>query len=235
MTKGFTLIEFMVALTLSASLLSLVVATITESLEPTKRVISHQEKMETIFHTMEMLKSDLTKCGMRLQEASQFLYFPLFENTNLSFKVIYGIGTEALKAPSLYGATSITVNKNEFFSQGRKIILFDPQSKQYEVNEIKKQASETLYLMESLLYNYPVNAIVVAIVEVEYKFYSVKNAPALKRRVNNGNFQPVIENVTDFYVEHFPKSNSVFYRLEINKREQIQGYVFMTNMMEVVQ
>ncbi len=235
MMKGFSFIEFIVALALSASILSLVISTVSDSMSPTRKVISHQEKMESIFHTMDMLRADLTKCGMRLQEASKFFYFPLFENTSLSFKVVYGMGTELLKKPALYSGTIVTINKNDFFSTGKRIILFDPQTKQYEINEIKKTSGNDITLTETLLYNYPVNSIAIALSEVEYKLYSLPNVHSLKRKVNKGTFQPVIEDVTDFFVQYYPESNTVYYRIEINRREQIRGYVFMTNMMETAQ
>jgi hypothetical protein len=66
--------------------------------------------------------------------------------------------------------------------------------------------------------------------EVEYKHYAEQNI--LKRKVNKGYFQPLIEGVTDFYVKFFPESCSVLYRIEVNKKEQIRGYIFLTNMVK---
>jgi hypothetical protein len=54
----------------------------------------------------------------------------------------------------------------------------------------------------------------------------------LKRKTDGGYFQPLIENVTEFYVNFFPEAYSVLYRIEVNKKEQIRGYVFLTNMVK---
>ena len=36
--------------------------------------------------------------------------------------------------------------------------------------------------------------------------------------------------VTDFSVTYFPESNSVLYRIELDGKEQIRGYIFLMNM-----
>jgi hypothetical protein len=63
---------------------------------------------------------------------------------------------------------------------------------------------------------------------VEYKIYPSQSA--LKRKVNSGYFQPMLEKVTDFNVTYFPEAISVLYRIEIDKKEQIRGYIFLVNM-----
>ena len=40
----------------------------------------------------------------------------------------------------------------------------------------------------------------------------------------------ILENVSDFYFSFFASSNSVLYRLEINHKEQIRGYIFLSNL-----
>jgi prepilin-type N-terminal cleavage/methylation domain-containing protein len=228
MIKGFSLLELVVALTISLCILTFVMANVGESIRISKKVISNHQRMESIFHTVDMIRSDLTKCGMRLHEAANFFSFPLFENSAYSFKVIYGTEDENLLDDSFAGANSIVVNRNEFFQVKRKIIIYDPEKKIYETNEIKGFKTNRLILASNLQNNYPRNSVAVVLKEVEYKLYSQQNS--LKRKVNAGYFQPLIEEVTDFNVKFYPEARSVLYRIEINKKEQVRGYIFLTNM-----
>jgi hypothetical protein len=52
----------------------------------------------------------------------------------------------------------------------------------------------------------------------------------LSRRINPKRSETILEGVTDFYVIHFPESRSVLYRIEVNGRENIRGYIFMVNL-----
>jgi len=52
--------------------------------------------LEAIFHTVDTIKSDLNKCGMRLQEARQFCGISPFTSTSSSFTCTYGIAGENL-------------------------------------------------------------------------------------------------------------------------------------------
>jgi hypothetical protein len=230
MIKGFSILEVIVALTIGLGILIFVIANVSESTNQTKRIIGSQEKMESIFHTVEMIRSDLTKCGMRLLEPAKFLGFPLFVNSDYSFKVIYGIETEMLIQDSKESDTTITINRNDFFTKGKRIVIYDPDNRNYEINEIQALDGDQLILSAGLQDDYPKNSSVVVLKEVEYKHYAQQNT--LKRKVNKGYFQPIIEEVTDFYVKFFPESCSVLYRIEVNKKEQIRGYIFLTNMVE---
>jgi hypothetical protein len=83
-------------------------------------------------------------------------------------------------------------------------------------------------LDENLTHDFPESSGIIVLKLVEYKYYPDQNA--LKRKVNNGGFLRFFEDVTDFYVKFFPESCSVLYRIELNRKEQIRGYVFLTNM-----
>jgi hypothetical protein len=228
MIKGFSMLEVIVALTIGLGILVLVISNVSEATVHTKRIVSNQEKMESIFHTVEMIRSDLTKCGMRLQEPAKFSGFPLFDNSDISFKVTYGIGDELLIEDSIVNESLVAINSSDYFKKGKKIVIYDPDNKNYEINEIKSTRGDQLFLAKALESDYPKNSAVVAVKEVEYKLYTDQNI--LKRKVNKGYFQPLIEGVTDFYVKYFPESFSLFYRIEINKKEQVRGYIYMTNM-----
>lgn len=228
MIKGFSVLEIILALSIGMFILTFVIVNVSDSVRQSQKFISNHQKLEALFNTVDMIRSDLTKCGMRLQEASKYFHFPLFEYSDTSFKVTYGIEDEFLLQDSKVGEASITVNRNEYFQTKKRIVIYDPVKETYEVNEIKSLNNNQVILLNTLQNNYCRNSIAVVLKEVEYKLYSQQNA--LKRKVNKGFFQPLIEDVTDFNIRFYPESRSVLYRIEINKKEQIRGYIFLTNM-----
>ncbi|GEM_PF-585418 len=228
MIKGFSLMEMVVSLTIIVGILSVLIANVGESAQVHKKVISNQQKMEAIFHTVDMIRSDLTKCGMRLQEASRFFSFPLFDFTDYSFKVVYGLQSENLLAEAPAGTNIILANKNEYFQKKKKIIIYDPYREYYETNEIASVKGNQLTLLQTLKNPYSNQAVAVVVKEVEYKLYPAQNT--LKRKINQGYFQPIIEEVTDFNITFYPDVFSVLYRIEVNHKQQIRGYIFLSQL-----
>jgi hypothetical protein len=225
---GFSILEVIVTLTILVSVISLVVTNVTNTTRSSKQIISHQQRMESIFHTVEMIRSDLTKCGMRLQEAAGHYGLSLFAYSNCSFKVIQGVGDESLQADSHEGEESLIINRNDYFKKRKKVILYTPETNDFEFNEIKGIKGTELTLSNPLENDYPRGAVIIVLKEVEYKLYSDDNV--LKRKVDRGYFQPLIEEVTAFNVKYYPESLSVLYLLEVQKKEQIRGYIYMPHM-----
>jgi hypothetical protein len=52
----------------------------------------------------------------------------------------------------------------------------------------------------------------------------------LTRRVGLKRPELFLEGVTDFYITFFPESRSVLYRIELNNKKSIRGYIFLVNM-----
>ncbi|MCK5057501.1 MAG: hypothetical protein KAT34_12635 [Candidatus Aminicenantes bacterium] len=227
MIKGFGLLEVFVTLTLSLVILSLVIASITDSTRCSEKVINNQQVMESIFHTVDTIRSDLTKCGMRLHEAEEHFDISLFENTGSSFKLIYGLQGEILEEDSYKGDRIVTIHKNDYFRERKMVLIYDLDRLLFEFNKIEKVDGNALILTESLQNDFAKNSSIVALKQVEYKLYMKENV--LKRKLDGGYFQPITENVSDFSVTYYPESNSVLYRIEVNHREQISGYIFLTN------
>lgn len=227
--KGFSLFEVMIGMGLSIIILVIVVTHVNHTARVSKKIIGHQEKMESLFHTMEMMKSDLTKCGMRLHEPSGIFGIPMFVNGGSSFRVIYGIADETLLYPAETGAKVISVNRNDYLQGGKYIMIYNQENQVYEFNKITGRSGEELRLKDELLNDYPEHSPVIAIKEVEYKLYPKEYM--LKRKVNKGYFQPLMNDVTAFSVKFFPEANSVLYRLEVNRKEQLRAFVFLASML----
>jgi len=230
MIKGFGLLEVFVALTLSLVILSLIIASITDSTRIAKKVTDNQQVMESIFHTVDTMRSDLTKCGMRLYEVKQHFDISLFESTESSFKLVYGLQSECLQEDSFRGNKIVTIHKNDYFKKGKTVVIYNTGSGAFEFNEIEDVDGNNLVLANRLSSDYAKNSCIVVLRQVEYRLYDKQSV--LKRKLDKGYFQPMTENVSDFAVTFFPESNSVYYRIEVNQREQIMGYIYLTNMVK---
>ena len=114
-----------------------------------------QLHLETLFHAVDIIKSDLNMCGKGLPESKR----PVFECGSDFFSV-------------------------RFKRKRIETILyrFDPEEK------------------------------------------------TLTRRVGLKRPEVFLEGVTDLYVAFFPESRSVLYRIELNGKESIRGYIFLVNM-----
>ena len=64
--------------------------------------------------------------------------------------------------------------------------------------------------------------------KVEYRFDPEQKS--LARRVNRKKVETVLDGVSDFYITFFPESRSVLYRIDLNGKESIRGYIFLVNM-----
>lgn len=230
MNKGFTLIEVIITLSLSLTILSIVISNVSKTTISSKRIISNQQVLESIFFTVDTLKSDLSKCGMRLQEAADLFNIKMFENTDLSFKVVYGITSVHITQDSFSGDRSVMITKNDFMKVKKSILIYNPYTIAFEYNRIKEIAGSELILANNLQHDYPQISYVIVLKTIEYKLYAKQNT--LKRKTDNGYFQPLLHNVTDFYVTFFDESASVLYRIEVNKKEQVRGYIFLANLVK---
>ncbi len=230
MIKGFSLVEMLVVLALTSMLSTMVISHVVGANRCSQKIINNQQRMEAIFHTVDSIRSDLTKCGMKLQEAANRFGFPLFEHSTQSFKVLYGTGEEPLLVDCWKGCKEIFANRNDFFAKQKEILIYDAEKGNYEFNVISGVNGNQLQLAYNLKNDYSKNSIAVVLKYVEYKIYPTEKA--LKRKVNNGYFQPLLEEVTDFNVKFYPESISVLYRFEINNKEQLRGYIFLPNMVE---
>lgn len=193
-----------------------------------KKITNSQERLEAIFHTVDSIKADLNKCGMRLQEVRQLCAITPFASAAGSFSCISGLADEQLLENAVKGQHELKIAANEFFKKDRDILIYDLASQVWEINEIKSRLGGALVLKNPQQNNYTLNSMIVVLKKVEYKFYPAQRV--LKRKTDKGNFQPLLEEVSDFYVTFFPDANSVLYRIEVNKKEQIRGYIFLLNL-----
>jgi hypothetical protein len=176
---------------------------------------------------VDVIKSDLNKCGMRLQEARQFCDIQPFASTPNGFTCTCGVADEQLLKNAVKGQHELKIGANVFFKPGRPILIYDLASQAWEMNEIKSRQDVALVLKQALKNDFLPDSRVVALQLVEYKFYPVERM--LKRKVDNLNFQPLQAEVTDFYATFFPDAQSVLYRIEVGRKEQIRGYIFLIN------
>jgi hypothetical protein len=165
---------------------------------------------------------------MRLQEARQFCEIAPFSSAVGTFACTYGIADEPLLEGATQGQHALKVAPNEFFKKEMAVLIYNLSSRLWELNEIEYRLDGALILKNPLQNDFTLNSTVVALKKVEYKYFPAQHT--LKRKTGRGNFQPLLEEVTDFYVTFFPDANSVLYRIEVNKKEQVRGYIFLLNL-----
>jgi len=226
--KGITLIEVLMAMTLTLGILTIAVGAVGQGGKVTKEVGSRQDRLESIFHAVDSIKSDLTKCGMRLQQAfSTRDQLPL-ETTENGFSATWGEGVEMISSQASRGDLFLFVPDSHLFKTGKRILVFSGVAGIYEEHQIKNKSKTGIHLQKQLQSDFPADSEVIVLKTVEYRFFPQQSQ--LKRKVDRGTFQPLLEEASDFYVHYFPESNSILYRIEMNKREQIRGYLFLMNM-----
>ena len=230
MIKGFGILETIIALSLALGILAVVVAHVTDTARVTKKVASNQEKLETIFHAVDSIKSDLNKCGMLLQEAAAAFGLTFFESSRSGFKATFGLSAEDMETEAFAGDERLRLDGNPFFKKNKKVLIYNLDLRLWETNEILETAGSDVILKKKLQHDYARHSVAVALKEVSYQFYSRQGI--LKRKTDNGTFQPLLEGVSDFFVTFFPDSSAVLYRIEVARKEQIRGYVFLLNLVQ---
>jgi hypothetical protein len=228
MIRGFGILEMLIALSLGLGVMTVIIAHAAEAGRLTRKVTGNQERLEAIFHTVDTIKSDLNKCGMRLQEARSFCGIVPFSTAPGAFTCSYGIADEALLEGALRDQHGLKVAANEFFKKEMTVLVYDLGKQVWEMNEIEYRLNGALFLKNPLRNDYPLGSMVVGLKKVEYRYYPAQCI--LKRKVDKGNFQPLLEEVSDFYVTFFADASSVLYRIEVNKKEQVRGYIFLLNL-----
>jgi type II secretory pathway component PulJ len=228
MIKGFGIMEMLIALSLGLGILTVIIAHSGEAARLGKKVTGNQERLEAIFHAVDTIKSDLNRCGMRLQEARQLCGISPFASVPGAFTCLYGITDEPLLEGAIRGQHALKVARNDFFKKDMAVLVYDLGKQAWELNEIEYRLDGALLLKNPLQNDFALASMVVALKKVEYKYYPAQRA--LKRKSDRGNFQPLLEEVSDFYVTFFPDANSVLYRIEVNKKEQVRGYIFLLNL-----
>lgn len=202
----------------------------TGSVKSDHKMTAKKTLLKDLFFTVDTIKSDLTKCGMRLQEALKYFSIPLFTYTQDRFKITYGVASGIIEKDVFCDEVLIKTEKNLFFKKGEKILIYDLDAKRYEINQIKDVNGSKVFLKNGLKNNYKLGSTAIIIRDSELKFFKDQNI--LKRKSGNGCFKTLVKNVTDFYVSFFPEANSVLYRIEINNKEQVRGYILLTNMVD---
>ena len=183
------------------------------------------DALDDVFHTVDLLRADIGKCGRNMKEVEQQLGIRLFDCDDNYMKCIYSLQKETIKENLNWGEKAVNIPKNDYFREGRAVLIYDLYHKKYEFRKIKEIKGNTLILSKGLQNNYPEGSVIIAIRQIEYKrslFHLI-----LKRRIDNGRFLPVLHNVTGLSITRFPNSLNVFYGIEVNNGVQINGYFYL--------
>lgn len=228
MSKGIGIFEVIIALSLLLSILTIVVSSISDATRLTRNENGNQERLESIFHTVDVIKSDLGRCGMRLQEAAQAFALTVLECRRDGCVILAGMETTLLREEAAGGSGELLLGDSEYCRKGREILIYHPGLECHELHEIGDMRGGSALLAGKLAGTFPAGSVVVALKRVELRYFPKESV--LKRKADAGGFQPLLENVTDFYISWQAESRAVLYRIEVGRREQIRGYIFLNNM-----
>jgi len=227
LTRGFTLIETILTLTLTVCISGVVLNAIAQSTKLTKKIVQSQDRLEGIFHTVEMMKSDLLKCGMRLQEAASRYGFPLFAELDDGYQIVMGTDLDFTAAQVFAGTKTLPAFLGQIIAKGRKLLIYNLDQDACQWSESMSQDKSGITLKDRLSHDFKPSSLVIPTREIEYRYFRAQKV--LKRRVDKGTFQPLLENVTDFSVKFNLANHSALYRIEIEKKEQVRGFIFLAN------
>jgi type II secretory pathway component PulJ len=228
MTTGFSIIEILISLSLCLILFTITISSTITSSGHLNKIQSKTENLETVFYLVDSIKSDLEKCGIFLQEAQHLFSLKVIDVSEIHFSIKFGSQCTNLKQAAQPTETYLTVFPQFLLTKSSEIIIYNEKQQQIEFNTAIKASAGSVELKTPLKNWFAEDSVIVAVETIEYKYF--KNSQTLKKKINNGYFQPMADHITDFYIQFFPESNSVLYRIELNFIEQIQGYIFMTNM-----
>lgn len=188
-------------------------------------LIDNLDAVSDVFNTIDLFRADFGKSGRKMKEVEQQLDIRLFDCEENYMKCIYGLQKETIKEKLNTGDKAVNISKNDYFKEGKEVLIYNLYLKQYEFNRVKEIRGNTLILAKGLQNDYPEGSVIVAIRQIEYKRSPFRQV--LKRRIDNGRFLPVLYNVTFLSLTRFPNSLNVFYGIEVNNGVQISGYIFL--------
>ncbi len=228
MTEGFSLIETLLSLALSMILMFAGINTIMGTAESCEKIGRKQDEQEEIFHVVDLLRKDLATCGMRLSLSDKLLNLNLLTTDKQEIKITYGISDSILMQEGIKGSEAIEVKDSKGIKKDKQIIIQNFFSNTAQKINVLRRDKNTLILEEPLQYNFSTGSSVILIKEISYKWF--KDKKILKRKVDKGYFQPLMEGVSDFTYKYFADNQSLVYKMEINKKAQVRGYIFLNNM-----
>lgn len=231
MNTGFTVIELLVSLTITTIIMCTVLTSVSGSTALNRKINKNQENLEAIFLTVDTMKSDLSKCGMRLKDQRDAYCSSLFTPLKSGFSIKFGSACLFNTVEAEKGAFIIPVEKNTIRAGKSTLFIKNNLSGECFTAEAKSINSRSVRLNSPLRSPIPAWCSIILVKTIEYKY--CKSSETVKRKINRGHFQPLLSNVTDFYINYYPDTLSVLYRLEINKKEQVRGYIFLNNMVRM--
>ena len=188
-------------------------------------LIDNLEAVSGVFNTVDMPRADFGKSGRNMKEVEQQLGIRLFDCDENHMKCIYSLQKETVKENLNRGEKAVNIPKNDYFKEGKAVLIYNLYHKKYEFNQVKEIKGNTLILSKGLQNAYPEGSVIIAIRQIEYKRSTFNQV--LKRRIDNGRFLPVLHNVTVLSITRFPNSLNVYYGIEVNNGVQINGYFYL--------
>lgn len=192
-----------------------------------KSTLESLDYMKSLFHTADRFKADFSKCGEKMTEVEKYFDIKLFDYSENRIKCTYGLRKKTIENNISKGENIFRMDNLDYFSKGRKVLIYSIDNLIYEFNTIDEIMGNCLVLSRGLQHDYPEGATIVVIREIEYKYYPIREI--LKRRIDRGRFQTITRKVTFLSIFYHEHSKLVRYWVKVKKAE-LKSYVLLWDM-----
>lgn len=194
-----------------------------------KNIERENKELKAVFEIVDALRFDLTQCGKMLSEANGLFYILQFEHTDEMLSMRTGTGVGSLSGNCRKGETviNITTATGGSFTPSAQVLIYDKETGTHEIKKIQRCDGSRLILEEGLGENFREHSTVVLFAQIEWTYNLARGSFS---RIADGVQLKWLINVTDFNVTYYPELVSVLFRIEMNKKTQVRGYIPLENM-----
>ncbi|MGC8746756.1 MAG: hypothetical protein ACP5SQ_09040 [Candidatus Saccharicenans sp.] len=221
LSSGFTIIECLMSLSLSLVIL----ASATEILIRAKKILNKlNEEHESILlavTALEKMREDLEKAGAGLNLEVEVKDFKPIEAKNSYLLIFSKEKTIKIQENLALGTNSIKVapdsELNSLLKKGRQIVIKNRQ--QGEMLTITSFFGNTMTISPALTYAYDCSESEILVLE-KVEIYLDEKQSILRRKVNDGSGQPLLEETQQFETDYDQAKNLLSAKLIVGKTKE---------------
>jgi hypothetical protein len=115
-------------------------------MEKKSALTNNLDSVSDVFKTVDMFRADFSRCGHKMKEVEQQLDIRLFDCDENYMKCIYGLQKKIIKENLNTGDKAVNIPKNDYFKEGKTVLIYNLYHKRYEFNQVKEVKGNTLVL-----------------------------------------------------------------------------------------
>ncbi len=202
--QGFSLIESLLAMSLFLLILLASVEFLAVARTAFLKLQSAQTNQESVMAALDKMKTDAFQSGQGLLEPIGLGLVQGIDWTGGTLALMSLAKTCPLLADAQAGQTTIHLENGEDFGPGKAACIFD--SDKGELLGVASTDEYSLTLTSPLAFNYIKGESTVILIQKVFYFLDAENS-TLRRKVNAGAAQPLLEGVRSFVAGYGPDSH----------------------------